>query len=474
MKNLGVPSIVLVLLLLLSYNIHAQAPDTVWTRTFGSTNYDDCGYSVQQTSDDGYIIVGCRESYNSNKDVYLIKTDSSGNLEWELWMGDAGLQEGKSVQQTSDGGYIITGYTQSSGVSSDVWLIKIDSSGNLEWDETFGGSGTSQGSNSVQQTNDGGYIITGYTTQSIGGLCDVWLIKTDSSGNLEWDETFGSTNNDGGHSVQQTNDGGYIITGMTSYLGWMHMWLIKTDASGILEWDETFGGIGTSHVGRSVQQTSDGGYIITGWSNITSTYVWLIKTDASGNLEWDETYCNGYGYGYSVQQTNDDGYIITGSTSSGSWSDLYLIKTDSSGNLEWDETFGGSYHEVGYSVQQTSDGGYIITGLTGCPDSQDVLLIKTEPYTSIEESYNTDLNALIWLSENPVGGSATLYFELAEESLTSIDIFDLSGRRTTNLLEGVLDSGEHQCQIGNLIPGMYLVQLVTPSYRESLKLLIME
>jgi hypothetical protein len=353
--------------------------------SFGGPEEDE-GYPVQQTQDGGYILVGDTYSYGAGEsDIWLIKTDSSGELQWDRTFGGWKSDHGRSVKQTSDGGYIIAGFTESYAIGeNDVWLIKTDSEGNLDWEKTFGGSNWDAGY-SVQQTQDGGYIITGYTWSYGAGCDDVWLIKTDSNGNKEWDKAFGSPNSEGGNSVQQTQDGGYFITG---YEGGktLNVWLIKTDSQGNLIWDKAFGGSDWD-CGYSGKQISDGGYIITGYtdeSELVSRHLWLIKTDSQGELEWDKTFSSSglEDVGYSVEQTRDGGYIVAGRTlSSMACDQCWLIKTDSSGNLEWDRIFGGGGYDWGRSVQQTSDGGYVIVGHTdsygaGSAHKSSVWLIK--------------------------------------------------------------------------------------------------
>ena len=201
--------------------------------------------------------------------------------------GGSDWDGGVSIQQTTDGGYIISGFTNSYGNGGqDAWLVKTDSVGGTLWTQTFGGSST-DASMSVQQTTDGGYVIVGYTDSFGNGYQDFYLTKTDSQGNEEWNKTIGGTEPEMGYSIQQTTDGGYIITGekWSGEIDGYDFWLIKTDSQGDEEWNKTYGGSDWDN-GRSVQQTTDGGYIIAGQTGSFGnggTDVWLIKTDSEGN-----------------------------------------------------------------------------------------------------------------------------------------------------------------------------------------------
>ena len=347
--------------------------DSLWTRTYGTINMDQ-GYSVQNTYDGGYIVTGRLYSdVTGTYDAYLLKTDENGDSIWAKTWGGTNGDFGNYVQQTSDGRYIIIGSTYSFGAGEcDLWLIKTGFFLDTLWTNTYGGTGTDQGY-AVQQTSDSCYIIAGNSNSfGAGGRSadssDVYLIHTDADGDTIWTNTYGGAGDDQAMSVQEIL-GGYIITGFSNSFGFddYDVYLINTDDNGDTIWTKTYGGTGEEK-SYSVQQPAEGGYIICGFSSSFGPGdddVYLIRTDINGDTLWTKTYGGtGEDRGYSVQETVDGGYIICGYTSLfGSTDyDVYLIKTDSSGNALWTKTYGSTGDERSYSVQELTEGGYIICG----------------------------------------------------------------------------------------------------------------
>ena len=331
-----------------------------WNRTFGGTFSDDRAKSVLQTLDGGYLIAGSNSAGSDN--VRLVKFNPEGQEQWNqlLGLGGTGEEKVEFVQQTADGGYILIGNTDSYASSSDIWFMKTDSKGNMQWNNTIGGIKWDE-ARFVSQV-PGGYIIAGRTESYGAGTFDFWLVKTDTKGEEQWNNTYGGYYLDGADSIEQTRDGGYIIAGMSQSFGAGHndFMLVKTDSNGTEQWYRTFGG-GNHEFYPSVRLSPDGGYILGGMTWSFDGY-WLIKTDEDGNVQWDRTF-KGSRLD-SFQQTHDGGYIITG--------DLYdppIIKTDSNGNeqwvirMEWDKL---------NSVLQTGDGGYILAGIK----NSKLLLVK--------------------------------------------------------------------------------------------------
>jgi hypothetical protein len=375
-------------------NLSAQGPDTLWlqtnlwTKTYGGT-LGDAGYSIEKTSDGGFIIGGVTNSFGAGFcDLYLIKIDSLGTVLWERVFGGERSEFGFSVKETPDSGFIVVGYTWSFGSGlQDIYLVKTDREGRVEWTRTFGGENYERGQ-SVTLTRDGGYVIVGTTWSYGAGEQDIYCIKIDEKGNTRWSKTYGGMFQDMGYHVEQTFDGGFILVGVTTSFGKgeQDVYLVKSDSLGNIIWSKTYGGI-KSDFGRCVRQTEDGGYIITGY---TTSYgnggsdIYIIKTDGGGDTLWTRTVGgSGTDGSNSILQTGDGGYIIAGWTKSfgaGDY-DVYAVKTDSTGTLQWSRTFGGPDWDRGNAVAYAHDGGFIITGHTRLSgkNEADVYVIKINP-----------------------------------------------------------------------------------------------
>ncbi len=459
-------------------------------RTYGGVDFDR-GKSVQQTTDGGYAIVGITSSFGAgSNDVYLIKTDSIGDTIWTRTYGGVDIDIGNSFQQTLDGGYIVVGSTRSFGMGNyDVYLIKTDASGDIVWTKTFGGIDSDFGS-SVQQTSDGGYIIAG-ATRSFGlGSYDTYFIKTDSSGDSLWTRTYGGMDNDQALSVWETTDGGFISVGLTKSFGAgdYDIYLIRTDSSGDTLWTRTYGDT-TADQGYSVQQTSDGGYIVAGNTVRGNGFYdfYLIKTDSSGDSLWTRTYGGSADDAAEfVRQTLDDGFILTGYTDSygAGGSDVYIVRTNSSGDTLWTRTYGDSLSDAGYVVQETTDGGYIITGQTepdSAPGNVDVYLIKmTEPVTGIGESGRVSLFpkkfSLAQNFPNPFNPMTAIKYQIPELSNVTLKVYDVLGSEVATLVneEKPVGSYEVEFNASNLPSGIYFYRLQAGSFVETKKMVLMK
>ncbi|MBK7853915.1 MAG: hypothetical protein IPJ79_02535 [Bacteroidetes bacterium] len=384
--------------------------------------------AIQQTSDMGYILGGLSLSNTSgdktednldttlsSPDYWIVKTDSAGNIQWQNTIGGSGNDQLHSLQQTTDGGYILGGYSSSnisgdktelSNGGFDYWMVKTDAVGSIQWQSTIGGNNDDY-LKYIRQTIDGGYILGGYSNSNISGdkaeNCignnDYWIIKTDATGNIQWQNTIGGNRRDELRSIQQTTDGGYILGGYSqsnisgdkteNNLGsgspiTGDYWVVKIDAIGNIQWQNTIGG-SLDDALCLIEQTSDGGYILGGYSysnlsgdkteNSNGWYdYWIVKTDFAGSIQWQNTIGgSNLDYLYSVKQTPDGGYILGGFSDSdisgdrteigNAGFDYWIIKTGSTGNLQWQNIIGGNGDDILLpSIEQTDDGSYILGG----------------------------------------------------------------------------------------------------------------
>lgn len=389
--------------------IYAQigAPVIQWQKSLGGTA-DEVAFSVKQTPDNGYIVAGFTNSndgdvtgnHGGEDDIWIVKLDNAGNIQWKKTYGGTGDDKAFSVQITPDGGYIV-GCTSNSIDGDiignhgdyDIWIAKLTSDGEIQWQKSLGGNGDDE-IGSIQKTNDGGYIITGGN-----GASDLWVIKLSVTGDVQWQKGYGGSDYEFGDAIIQTTDGGYALTGYSysvngDVIGGNangNLWVLKLSNTGTLEWQKSYGGSGED-IGADLKQTTDGGFIIVGLSpssdgNLTVNHgqedFWVLKLTTTGALEWQKSLGgSGDDWGLSIFQTADGGYLTGGFSSSNDWdvtghhgttesSDYWLAKLSISGSLQWEQSYGGSAGQSAFSLLPTLDGGAIMAG-TSASNNGDV------------------------------------------------------------------------------------------------------
>ena len=370
---------------------------------------------------------------NLNEDNAGIIPGFSGEIEWIKNFGGTGSDKAQAVINTSDGGFAVLGYsnstdgelTRKSLAVNDYWLLKFDSDGSMQWNRTYGGSKDDRGQ-AVIQTTDGGYAIAGYAMSSDGdgsnneGFHDHWIIKLNPVGDIEWERSFGFAGHDHAYDLVESSDGGFFFGGFLdvvasggagssekgSYLtrhGVGEFWGTKIDENGNLQWRHFFGGTNNDRA-YGVVNSFDGGYIMSGFSESDDTDIsntkgsydfWLVKLDANGNLVWERSFGgSGIDVSYDIERTDDNAYVVVGHsfsmdkdiTSNHGESDVWLIKIDEQGELLWERTFGGSAFDSANSVKQTADGGFLIAGNSRSSDQDvtnnngenDIWVVKTD------------------------------------------------------------------------------------------------
>lgn len=347
-----------------------------WHRTYGGTSGDEAPDLVS-TTDGGFALAGSTGSLGAyGSEMWLVKTDANGVEEWSRTYGGFDSDWASALVQTDDGGFALAGLTRSFGVGGgDVWLVKTDSDGVLQWDQTYGRWGA-EGASSLIQTLDGGFAIAGYTTSYGAGDFDMFLVKTDKDGNEEWIQTFGGkqynniNSNDWAKAIIQTNDGSFAIAGYNvSFDRGSDMWLVKTDENGVAQWNKSYGGDGADEA-HALIQTREGGFALTGISGsfgVGGGDMWLVRTDANGIMQCSQTYGGtGSDWATSIVQDDDDGFALAGLTASfGVGSgDLWLLKTDRNCMEQFSQAFGGLAPDWASALVQAPDNGYVLAGLT--------------------------------------------------------------------------------------------------------------
>jgi hypothetical protein len=420
-------------------------------------------------------------------DAYLVKVDDDGNKVWERTYGGISSDVAHAIQQTTDNGLIFVGSTSSFPVGpGKVFLVKTDSNGDSLWMRAYGdigGMGYAGGADCIQQTADGGYIIAGEIFISGPSGADSYLMKTDASGNVEWDVIYHWPDYQWCNSVLQTPDGGYIMTGKTALFSSPDedLLLMKTNADGDSVWARTYGEPRPAEGGECGELTPDGGYIATGYTTGTadsSFSVYVVRTTASGDTLWTGIYEYGFPgqaeHGHSIIHTVvDSGYVIAGEcTRDFGNADVLLLKIDANGQALWSAGYGGTGTDRGYCVKETPDHGYVIAGTSNSTfgaGSWDAYLIKTapDPLAGVSEEWKKKESGVrLWCLPNPARQGSAITYQLPSSEYVRISIMNVAGQVVRQIagLDGA--AGSHtafwdgtDCDGHRVSPGVYFIRL---------------
>jgi hypothetical protein len=509
----------------------------VWDKRYGGNSWDDL-ISFQQTFDAGFILGGTSSSDSSGDvsqhlrgggDYWMVKTDSTGNKQWDKRFGALGGENLNSIEQTADGGYILGGFTDSdsSGDISqhtrgayDYWIVKTDALGNKMWDKRFGGNFFDK-LYSVQQTFDGGFILGGWTLSENNGDVsqatqdsssdynyrgDYWIVKTDSMGNKQWDKRYGGNSQDILYCVQQTSDWGYILGGhiasdssgdvSQSTKGSSDFWVVKTDSLGNKQWDKRFGGSNFDQF-HTVQQCDDKGYILCGLTYSDSSGdvsqhsrgysdFWMVKIDSTGHKQWDRRYG-----GSSAEDefgntfiTSDRGYLISGTSYSPISADktennlgyeqTWIVKTDSMGIKQWDKTIFTTGHDESGICLQTKDGCYLFGNSTSADTGgyktefsrgfEDFWIVKfCDPTFSTSAAQISNFQFPISIYPNPTPSNSSITFTYPSSGAArEIIINDVNGKEAARYTLPPWSTTQ-MVKLPQMASGVYVARLISNS-----------
>lgn len=493
------------ILLLATLSISAQ-PAIEWQKCFGGSEIEWAN-SIIQTNDGGYIVCGGSNSNdgdvtdnNGDLDCWIVKLSITGLIEWQQSLGGSKEDAATSIQQTNDNGFIIAGYSKSDNGDVtcnygffDYWIVKLSDSGEIDWQQCLGGSHDDVPT-SIQQTNDGGYIVCGSTRSADGditnnkGFFDYWIAKLTNIGEIEWQSSFGGSGADYARSVSQTIDGGYIIAGgstsndgdITGNHGNYDYWVVKLTNIGELEWQKSLGGSDNDYA-RFIQQTMDGGYILTGYTksvdgDITEYHAeedfWVVKLNNMGFIEWQRTAGgNGRDVGICIQQISEGGYIASGLSSStdgdvtgnnGS-EDFWVVNLNSVGAIDWQKSLGGTGIDNAYFIRQTTDNGYILAGqsestdgdVSGNHGNKDFWVVKLEP----DDIGVNEISEKKMLNIFPNPANSQVNVKTAGKLIGGVyTVYDYTGKA---VLSEKINKENILIKLDNLSDGIYLLKIQT-------------
>ncbi|MBI5060183.1 hypothetical protein HZB60_10435 [candidate division KSB1 bacterium] len=354
-------------------------PDTLWTRVTGGGNIDYAN-ALDLTDDGGFVLAGETRSFGAGGiDGYVLKYSAAGTLEWTRTVGGVPDDQAFDIQQTSDGGYILTGFSKKINSTGDAWLVKLTAAGDTSWVKYVGTSGAIERGYGVQQTDDGGYIMCG--TRNSGGS-QLWLVRFSSVGDTLWTRRIGGTGSEVGHDIILESDGGFVIAGYSSSAGAgaEGVYVVRTDANGDTLWTRTYGGTLTD-VGYSIRPDNTGGYFVCGYTTSTgfpSGDPYLLKITGTGDTTWTRTAGVGGGPAWSVMPTAEGGCYLAGYSLAVGSTDYFLSRYTPDGVVTWTRNYGGAQQDYCLDAEQMSDGGIVMCGYSfSFSGNADIYLVKT-------------------------------------------------------------------------------------------------
>lgn len=485
-------------------------PANEWQRSMGGTDLDyansiqptnDGGYILAGVtqSNNGDVM-----GNHGNADAWIVKLDPAGLIEWQHAYGGSSFDAASSVLQTIDGGYVFAGYTASNDGDvtgnhgqMDVWIVKIDSTGGMEWTNCYGGANPDYG-NAITQTMDGGYIVGGGSRSTSDGVTnnhggsDCWILRLDDAGSVLWEQAYGGSFYDTATALELTSDGGVLFVGesmsndgdLVANHGGSDFWVVKINSSGEIQWQHSFGGSNEDQA-RGCLPTMDGGFLVVGETSsqdgdVTGNHggsdAWVLKLDSIGNLQWKECYGGTSNDGAEgVIQIEGGGYVIAGATASNDGDvsgnhgglDAWLVRLDSAGSIVWQKPMGGPSGDTGSSIVQNNQGKYILAGtaqtnggdVSGNHGGQDAWVVKL----GVDDVGIDDLDgsSIISLYPNPVRDMLNIHWTPGTPVPETIKLLTADGRCLATLptLQAPLVSTDFQISVGHLAAGTYFVQV---------------
>ena len=495
--------------------IHAQIPPIQWSKCFGGSSSDYIVDAVESKA--GGYVLGCNTISNDGDvtgvhtlgDVWVVRIDINGNIIWEKSFGGSRGESLNYIEETIDSGYIFCALSSSTdgdvsshhgGVdTSDIWIVKLNKHGIIEWEKSFGGS-LFDSPTAIHQTSDGNYIISGFSNSYDGDLTynhgdyDFWVLKINVGGVLIWQKTYGGLGEEKAYSIIETDSLNFIIVGSANYndgdvigihnsMGYMDFWLLKIDSIGNIIWSNAFGGT-LNDEAYAISKVSWGGYIVGGYArshdgdvlnaymgNNTSDY-WIVKISENGILEWQKSFGgSNMDYCYTLEETSGSSLTMAGMSTSydydvtgnhGGIGDIWVVNIDSLGNIIWQNCWGGSSQETGGFVHQELDGSLYLGGNSNSLDGDviglhggcDAWFVKLNNLNGIINNTSTQKSFLLY--PNPAQDNVEILnpFNGGEfKNVEYVKLFNLDGRLIFSI------NNSHYISLSDISSGIYTLEV---------------